>query len=125
MANCYHHSLSSVKKYKGTIEDYIKIHMWFDESKSHYANVRHRAHRHHSFGIWQCEQEFGTAIKNSIGIMVPVRFIGEQHVMEDLGFIPSLQDWLSLVEMQPWMMRAGPLSHEMKLEEQKNANKES
>jgi hypothetical protein len=29
--------------------------------------------------------------------------IGEQHIREDLGRIPSFQDWATAVRMQPWM----------------------
>ena len=109
MANCYHHAESSVRKFKGIVEDYIKIHLWFDESKSHYADLRHRALRHHSFGIWQCEQVFGLTVVNSDGLVVPVRFIGEQHVREDLGFIPCVADWLSNIKQEKWMLRGNPL----------------
>ena len=35
---------------------------------------------------------FGTTIVNADGREVPVRLIGEQHVMEDLGTIPSFAD---------------------------------
>jgi len=34
---------------------------------------------------------------------VPVRYIGEQHVREDLGRIPSFQDWAMGIRMQSWM----------------------
>jgi hypothetical protein len=37
---------------------------------------------------------FGVAIVNSAGTQVPVRHVGEQHVKEDLGRIPTAQDWL-------------------------------
>jgi hypothetical protein len=33
MANCYYHSVSSVKKWGGKPEDYQPIHDWMDESK--------------------------------------------------------------------------------------------
>ena len=35
--------------------------------------------------------------------MVPVRWIGEQHVKEDCGFIPSMQDWFQHIKPQRWM----------------------
>lgn len=41
------------------------------------------------------------------GTEVPVRFIGEQHAIEDLGRIPSVSDWLSEMPMKAWM---GPRS---------------
>ena len=99
----YHHALSSVKKWGGKVEDYLPVHNWIDESKSHIADVRHRALRHHAQGIFWAEEVFGETITNADGKVVPVRFIGEQHVREDLGWIPSLKDWLRLLPIQPWM----------------------
>ena len=45
MGHCYHHALSSVKKWGGTAEDYLPLHQWFDESKAITADFRHRALR--------------------------------------------------------------------------------
>ena len=42
-------------------------------------------------------------IKNSDNKDIPVRSIAEQHIREDLGFIPSVQDWLSSIKPKPWM----------------------
>lgn len=103
MAHPYHHALSSVKKWGGCVEDYQPIHDWFDESKSHMADFRHRALRHHSEGIFMAERVFGTTITNSNGRVVPVRFIGEQHVEEDLGRIPTVADWLQNIKVCSWM----------------------
>lgn len=97
MAHPYHHSVSSARKFGGKPEDYQAIHDWFDETKAHFADWRHRAARHHSLGIFWCEQKFGTTIRNSEGKEVPVRLVGEQHCREDLGWIPSLKDWLVLI----------------------------
>jgi hypothetical protein len=38
--------------------------------------------------------------------VIPVRWIGEQHVREDLGFIPSFADWVKAIRPEPWMGRA-------------------
>ena len=55
---------------------------------------------------------FGTTITNSDGKKVPVRYIGEQHVMEDCGGrVPPLSDWLSQIQPQPWMARASKIAH--------------
>jgi hypothetical protein len=43
MAHPYHHSLSSVRKWGSTVEDYQRIHNWFDESKKIVADFRHGA----------------------------------------------------------------------------------
>lgn len=103
----YHHALSSAKKFGGTADDYLPIHHWFDESKQYFADFRHRALRHHAQGIFECERTFGTTLTNSAGQTIPVRYVGEQHVREDLGTIPSLQDWLSTIQAETWM-RAKP-----------------
>jgi hypothetical protein len=101
----YHHALSSVKKHGGCVDDYLPIHNWFDESKQYIADFRHRAMRHHSEGIFWCEQAFGVTITNSAGKEIPVRVLGEQHVREDLGQIPSIKDWYSCIKGAPWMNR--------------------
>lgn len=103
MAHPWKHAESSAKKYGGKAEDYERIHSWFDGSKAFFADFRHRALRHHAEGIFEAERVFGVTIENSDGKKVPVRFIGEQHCIEDLGRIPSLQDWLMHIDAQPWM----------------------
>jgi hypothetical protein len=108
MAHPYHHALSSVQKWGGSPEDYQPIHDWFDESKAHMADFRHRALRHHSEGIFMAEKIFGTTITNSDGRVVPVRYIGEQHVKEDLGLIPTVADWLECIKPEhAWMFGRG------------------
>jgi hypothetical protein len=105
MAHPYHHALSSVKKWGGTVDDYIEIHAWYDQSKEIIADFRHRALRHHASGIGQCEAIFGTTITLSTGRIIPTRWVGEQHVREDLGFIPSFADWVKAIRPGPWMGR--------------------
>jgi hypothetical protein len=98
------HAKNSVKKFGGKPENYIEIHHWFDESKQYLADMRHRALRHHAQGIFECEQIFGKSFVNSDGKEVYTRYVGEQHVIEDLGFIPTIQDWFECMDMQKWMM---------------------
>lgn len=100
------HSQSSVRKWGGKIEDYQAIHDWIDASKIAYCNFRHRALRHHSFGVFEAEQVFGKTITNSDGRIVPVRYIAERHIQEDCGgIVPSLSDWLSRIPAETWMSR--------------------
>lgn len=49
------------------------------------------------------QQIFGHTITNSDGREVMVRYIGEQHVQEDLGRIPSINDWFRQIKIQDWM----------------------
>lgn len=117
MAHSWHHAVSSARQFGGEPEDYVEIHSWFDASKVHMADFRHRALRHHTEGIFEAERLFGTTIVNSRGQKVPVRLVGEQHMMEDFGRIPSLVDWLECVEYRPWMTKAAKLSKVLALSE--------
>lgn len=117
MAHPLHHAMSSVVKFGGKAEDYQAIHDWFDASKAYLADFRHRALRHHSQGIFEAERVFGVYITNSEGKKIPVRFIAEQHVREDLGYIPTLADWLGKIQGEKWMVsnaRFGPKGEDPK-----------
>jgi hypothetical protein len=103
MAHPLRHAESSAKKFGGKAEDYLPIHHWFDESKAFFPDFRHRALRHHAEGIFLAEKLFGVTIVNSDGKQIPVRYVGEQHVREDLGSIPTAQDWLRQIKPQRWM----------------------
>lgn len=107
MAHSYYHAVISAKKWGGRPEDYEVVHAWFDGSKQILADMRHRALRHHAEGIFMAEQVFGTTLTNSAGRPVPVRLIGEQHVRDDLGHIPSFADWARAIQPARWMVR-GP-----------------
>lgn len=102
----HHHALTTVKQWGGRPEDYAAIHDWFDATKEFFADARHRALRHHAQGIFEAERIFGRTVVNSEGRVVPVRYIGEQHVKEDCGGrIPTAADWLSCIQMAVWMNR--------------------
>ncbi len=103
MAHPIEHAKSSARKFGGVPTDYQQIHDWFDESKRYVADFRHRTLRHHAEGIFMAERIFGSTILDSDGKPVPVRYIGEQHVKEDLGRIPSFQDWIQELPVRSWM----------------------
>ena len=107
MAHSYHHAVSSARKFGGAPADYQAIHDWFDHSKEIVADFRHRALRHHAEGCFAAEAVFGVTLTNSTGRAVPVRLIAEQHILEDLGRIPSLADWVRAIRPEPWMGRVG------------------
>lgn len=112
MGHPYHHALSSARKFGGKPADYQDLHNWFDETKGYFADFRHRALRHHSEGIFMAERTFGVTITNSDGKKVPTRLLGEQHVREDLGRIPTVADWLRNLKPEPWMGKAEKLPTE-------------
>jgi hypothetical protein len=107
------HAESSVRRFGGKIDDYTRIHQWLDDSKQEYCDFRHRALRHHSLGVYECERVFGQTITNSDGHVVPVRYIAERHIKEDCGgIVPSVSDWLSRIRPETWMSRGYSLSEE-------------
>ena len=103
MAHPLEHAANSARKFGGKPEDYLPVHSWFDESKAFLGDFRHRALRHHTEGIFLAERVFGVTVENSEGKQVPVRYLGEQHVKEDLGRIPTVADWFSQIQPQRWM----------------------
>ncbi len=103
MAKPLVHAESSVRKWGGVAEDYLPIHEKMDTTKMAHAEVTHRCVFHSAFGIFLIEELFGRTITNSDGRVVHVRDIAEQHVIEDLGCIPSLSDWLREMPSKPWM----------------------
>ena len=127
MAHPLQHSKSSVNKWGGKIEDYIDIHNWFDETKAWIPDSRHRAMRHHAEGIFECEKVFGhfveVPLKNGVIKHVPVRLVGEQHVIEDCGFIPKAWDYVQGMKKDLWMRKVGvklDVNLEGKFTEKKN-----
>lgn len=87
--------------------DTLPVHQWIDGSKAYSCDFRHRFMRHHSEGITMCVAIFGPTLTLSDGRQIPTRWIAEQHVREDFGWIPSPVDWLRAIKPQPWMGR-GP-----------------
>ena len=51
------------------------------------------------------ESILGPTLTLSTGRVIPTRWVGEQHVKEDLGFIPSFADWVKAIRPEPWMGR--------------------
>ena len=58
---------------------------------------------HNSFGILLAEHVFGLALTNSAGRRVFVRDLATQHILEDLGFVPSVAQCLDELPLRPWM----------------------
>jgi hypothetical protein len=104
------HARTSAKLWGGEPSEYLAIHQWFDDTKRSFADFRHRALRHHSEGIFEAEKLFGVSFTNSVGRLVHVRYVGEQHVKEDCGgMIPTIADWLKTIKVEPWMARGYPM----------------
>jgi hypothetical protein len=106
MANPLKHSRSSVKIWKGKVEDYIEIHSKLDCSKKYFPDNRHRMLTHNMFFIFEVIIPlFGEYITNSDGRQVSVKDICEYHILEDyrMKFIPTPQDWIENMNLVSWM----------------------
>ncbi len=88
----------------------MPIHDFMDSTKNAMPDNRHRFATHNAWFIGvdgPLERAFGKTMTNSDGKTFSVRDIGEQHCLEDFGFIPSLQDWAMSILSEPWMHGAG------------------
>jgi hypothetical protein len=109
------HCKTSAKIWGGKPEDYLHLHQWMDDTKQTFCDFRHRALRHHSYGIFEAEKVFGVSFTNSAGKEVHVRYVLEQHVKEDCGGrIPTVEDWLKGMKPEVWMSRGYKVSGESK-----------
>ncbi|MGP4084147.1 DUF6915 family protein [Streptomyces sp. KR55] len=122
--NSWHHAQSSARKWGGSPDLYLPIHEFIDSSKQIIGDVRHRSMYHHTAGVWLCQRIFGVTLDIPKGppgsdrprtVRVPVRLIAEQHVLEDLGWLPSPADYIDGMPIAPWMSgsqrKTVPLSH--------------
>jgi hypothetical protein len=90
----------------------MELHSFMDSTKSHIPDNRHRLILHNSWGIFFVEKIFGPVwVRPSDGKPVPTRAILEQHVLEDLRYIPTLEQCFAHVPLDSDLSRnALPLS---------------
>lgn len=103
------HALSSAKKFGGTMNDYMSIHVKMDCSKAYISDNRHRVLTHTMFWVREVMIPlFGEVITNSDGKLVSVKDVCEQHILEDYRqkFIPTPQDFIENMEFKDWMQNA-------------------
>lgn len=96
------HARGSVSRWGGKPEDYMAIHDFIDSSKATMPDVRHRALYHHALGCYLVERIFGHTFINSDGREVSTRDVAEHHIIEDMGFLPSVEDWIDGLPLAPW-----------------------
>lgn len=115
------HARSAAKKWGGSWENYIELEEFIDGSKRIIGDVRHRSMYHHTEGVWLCQRIFGRVlhIQREHGrIEVPTRLVAEQHILEDLGWLPSPADYIDGMPIKAWMSGSQrkelPLSHILK-----------
>ena len=106
MANPLKHAKSSVRIWRGKVDDYLEIHSKLDCSKKYFPDNRHRMLTHNMFFVYEVMIPlYGEYITNSDGKKVSVKDICEYHILEDyrMKFIPTPQDWIENIQMVSWM----------------------
>lgn len=97
------HANIDVKKFGGCKDDYMDIHEFIDCSYHTMPDIRHRALLHNQFGLMMVEKLFGQYRVNSEGREYSPREVAENHILGDLGFIPTVEHYLKNMTVQPWM----------------------
>lgn len=101
------HAENSVKKFGGDVFDYLDIHELLDSSQTAFADFRHRALTHNSWFVFHViPKMFGSFITievNGEDKRVSTAAVAEQHVLEDLGFMPDAVSYLKLMRWESWM----------------------
>lgn len=86
MAHPYHHALSSSKPRGLNWKDHFELHDWLDSSKSMFSDAKHRSLFHHKTGVYLSKSIFKD--------IKAVTEITQEHIIEDIDFVPSIIDWL-------------------------------
>lgn len=98
------HAESSARRFGGEPSDYLHIHTLMDSSKLFLADWRHRALMHNTFGIHILETLIGASFnRKSDNKAVCTRTVVSQHIMEDLGAIPTPGEFLREMPLRSWM----------------------
>lgn len=111
MSHAAYHAHSSVNAFGGTMEDFLPIHEWLDRSRGGTSSILHRFLSHHTQGIQDCVAHFGSTITISTGRKVPTSLIAEQHIVEDLGFCPTMDDYIQMMVAPRWSSKRAKLLH--------------
>jgi hypothetical protein len=89
---------NSVKIFGGAPEDYFDLHEFIDSITEY--SLPTWGITHSTFGLYLAEMKFGYVVGPRD---VPTRTVAEKHILAEYGTIPSAQDWLKAVRIQPWM----------------------
>jgi hypothetical protein len=111
MSHAHYHAVSSANAFGGVPADYEALHAWMDRGRGGTDSLLHRVLAHHTEGIADAVERFGPAIRNSQGREVPTSLLARQHVIEDLGFVPSLAHYMELLHCPRWASRPARLLH--------------
>lgn len=80
----------------------LPIHTFMESSFISFPDVRHNVVLHNGFGLSVVKRIFGDYIEHN-GIKYSPIEIAKRHITREFGSIPSLFDFLSTMQLQPWM----------------------
>lgn len=90
----------NAKHFGGYPKDYLPIHMFLESPRLHLSDARHRVLLHTTLGVQTVEEVLGLELN-----AIPTRLIAEAHIQADLGFVPTVEEALDGLPLEPWMFR--------------------
>jgi len=90
MAHALYHSRASAHRYGGRTQDYLPLHSFMDQTKALVADCRHRMILHNEWGVEIALACFGSHVAS-----IPTRQLVEDHIREDLGYVPTLEQTIT------------------------------
>lgn len=103
------HCAASARRFGGVPADYEAVHRFMDLPAGSVGDefaTRSRLVLHHAFGCFVAERAFGHRLPLTGGGFAHTRDVAERHVIDDVGHIPSLGEWLAAMAVDPWMAGA-------------------
>lgn len=90
----------SAEQFGGKPEAYLAVHTFLESSRLHLSDARHSVLLHTTLGVGTVEEVFGLELQG-----VPTRLLAEAHIRADLGFVPSVEEALDSLPLEPWLYR--------------------
>nr|WP_296430295.1 hypothetical protein [Roseovarius sp. BRH_c41] len=97
MAHPLHHAESSARKFGGVPDDYQFVHDWFDSSKEHLGLFVHRAHKHHTVGIYDAERHFGRSLIDND----PTQIVGDPRA----AWVAAVAGHQTILGFEDWLLK--------------------
>ncbi len=100
------HSQQSAAAFGGIWSDYLHVHQTLNSSREVLADRRHQRMLHNAWGVTLLLRLLGdTFTRASDGITVSLRPVLEEHIRRDLGHMPTLDESVADIAIEPWMYR--------------------
>lgn len=102
------HAQIAARRYGGDAAHWLPYHDWWDRSKAAFPSMQHRMFLHSELGIHWFVEKHGETIAVP-GCAARTRSIAEDHMAEDVGFVPTVETWLQTLPAVPKGRPARPL----------------